>query len=188
MKHDNRMKKLIELFTGMLSISAFTFGGGFVIISLMRRKYVDQLHWVSEQEMMDMAAMAQSAPGAIAVNAAVLLGWRVAGFCGMLCAVLGTILPPMVVLLWVSVFYRVFSTNVWVAHALSGMQAGAAAVVCDVAITLTGGVARMRSPLRIAVMAGAFVLALFGVNTLWIILGAAGTGLVIHFMEGRRMT
>ena len=75
MKHDNRMKKLIELFTGMLSISAFTFGGGFVIISLMRRKYVDQLHWVSEQEMMDMAAMAQSAPGAIAVNAAVLLGW-----------------------------------------------------------------------------------------------------------------
>lgn len=67
---------LSTLFFSMLSISAFTFGGGFVIVTFMKRKFVDELHWLSESEMLDMTALAQSAPGAIAVNAAILVGWR----------------------------------------------------------------------------------------------------------------
>ena len=89
---------LLKLFFSTLYISSFTFGGGFVIVTFMKRKFVDELHWIDEQEMLDLAALAQSSPGAIAVNAAILVGWRVCGFAGMLTAVLGTILPPMLIL------------------------------------------------------------------------------------------
>ena len=89
---------LWTLFTSMLYISAFTFGGGFVIVTFMKKKFVDELHWINEDEMLDMTALAQSAPGAIAVNAAILVGRRVAGFTGMIASVLGTIIPPITIL------------------------------------------------------------------------------------------
>ena len=84
---NNELKKkhlLLELFLSTLYISSFTFGGGFVIVTFMKRKFVDELHWIDEQEMLDLVALAQSSPGAIAVNAAILVGWRVCGFAGML--------------------------------------------------------------------------------------------------------
>lgn len=71
--------KLLQQFRSTLYISAFTFGGGFVIVTFMKRKFVDELHWIDEQEMLDLIALAQSSPGAIAVNAAILVGWRVGG-------------------------------------------------------------------------------------------------------------
>ena len=72
-------KDYLTLFTSTFTLSAFTFGGGFVIIPLMRKKFVEQLHWIDEEEMMDLTAIAQSSPGAIAVNASILVGYRVAG-------------------------------------------------------------------------------------------------------------
>ena len=87
---------LWTLFSSMLTISAFTFGGGFVIVSLMKKKFVDELHWLTEEEMLDMTALSQSAPGPIAVNAAILVGRRIAGVRGMLFAVTGTLIPPIV--------------------------------------------------------------------------------------------
>ena len=113
--------RLWTLFTSMLTISAFTFGGGFVIVTLMKRRLVDELHWITEQEMLDMTALAQSSPGAIAVNAAILVGWRVAGIAGMLIAVLGTILPPMVILTVISLGYQAFAGSRYVALVLRGM-------------------------------------------------------------------
>ena len=87
-------RPLWTLFSSMLTISAFTFGGGFVIVSLMKKKFVDTLRWLTEDEMLDMTALAQSAPGPIAVNAAILVGRRIAGVPGMLAAVAGTLIPP----------------------------------------------------------------------------------------------
>ena len=84
------------LFLSTLKISACTFGGGFVIIPLMRKKFVEQLGWIDEQEMLDFAAIAQSSPGAIAINASILVGYHVAGVVGALMTVLGTIIPPLV--------------------------------------------------------------------------------------------
>ena len=77
-KHN--IKKLFTLFSTTLYISAFTFGGGFVIVTFMKRKFVDQLKWIDEKEMLDFTALAQSSPGAIAVNAAILVGWKVCGY------------------------------------------------------------------------------------------------------------
>ena len=89
----------------------------------MKRKFVDELHWIDMTEMLDLTALAQSSPGAIAVNAAILVGWRVAGLMGMLIAVLGTILPPMLILSVISLCYQAFASNLYVALILKGMQA-----------------------------------------------------------------
>ena len=178
---------LWTLFTSMLYISAFTFGGGFVIVTFMKRMFVDGLHWLTEDEMLDMTALAQSAPGAIAVNAAILVGRRVAGTVGMLVAVAGTIIPPMVILSVISLFYEAFAHNRWVAAALSGMQAGVAAVICDVVINLGGRVVKERSALSIAIMAIAFVAAaVFDVNVIIIILCAAAVGAARILIERAR--
>ncbi len=180
-------QKLRALFFSTLYISAFTFGGGFVIVTFMKRKFVDQLHWITEAEMLDMAALAQSSPGAIAVNAAILVGWRVAGLPGMVVAVVGTIIPPMVILSIISFFYAAFATNPYVALVLKGMQAGVAAVILDVVCGLGGAVVKTKSAVYIALMAAAFVANFFfDVNVILIILVAAAFGVVRALFQQRK--
>lgn len=175
----SRGENLLKLFLSTLYISAFTFGGGFVIITFMKRKFVDNLHWIDEKEMLDLAALAQSSPGAIAVNAAILVGWRVSGFLGMIVAVIGTILPPMIILSVISFFYTAFSTNPYIATVLKGMQAGVAAVILDVVCGLGSKVVKEKSALSILIMIAAFVATFFlDINVIFIILGAAIIGII----------
>ena len=172
-----RAARLRALFFSTLYISAFTSGGGFVIVTFMKRKFVDELHWIDEQEMLDMAALAQSSPGAIAVNAAILVGWNVEGLLGMVVAVTGTIIPPMVILSVISFFYAAFAANAYVALVLKGMQAGVAAVILDVVCGLGGNVLKTKSVVYIALMVLAFVASFFfDVNVILIILAAAVFG------------
>ncbi len=179
-------KTLLKLFLNMLYISSFTFGGGFVIVTLMKRKFVDELHWIGEQEMLDLTALAQSSPGAIAVNASILVGWRVAGPTGIAVAVIGTILPPMVILSVVSFFYAAFAANRYVAIVLKGMQAGVAAVILDVVCSLGGTQLRSKSAVHLMIMGGAFAATFFfKVNVIYIILTAGVVGVVLA-LRGRK--
>lgn len=179
--------KLITLFLSTLYISAFTFGGGFVIITFMKRKFVDQLHWIDEPEMLDMAALAQSSPGAIAVNAAILIGWRMAGLPGMLTAVLGTILPPMVILVVISFCYAAFMHNPYVALVLRGMQSGVAAVIFDVVADLGGKIVKSRDALSVIMMAAAFIASyFFHVNVILLILSAVAIGIGSVLLTSRK--
>lgn len=183
----SKPKLLRKLFYTMLYISSFTFGGGFVIVTFMKRKFVDELHWIDDQEMLDLTALAQSSPGAIAVNAAILVGWHVAGFWGMVFAVLGTIIPPMVVLSVISFFYAAFATNPYVALVLKGMQSGVAAVILDVVFSLGKGVVKSKSWLYLSVMAAAFVATFFfDVNVVYVILAAAVIGIASAVWEHRK--
>ena len=194
---NGRFRKLFTLFFSMLYISAFTFGGGFVIVTFMKRRFVDELHWIDDREMLDMTALAQSSPGAIAVNAAILVGWKVAGFAGMAAAVLGTVLPPVAILSVISLFYQMFAENRYVALMLRGMSCGVAAVILDVSVTLGRKVIRgggkknengnkKETGIHTAVMAAAFVATFFlKVNVIWIILFAAGIG-VFAALFGRK--
>ena len=171
----------------MLYISAFTFGGGFVIVTLMRRRFVEELKWLTEEEMLDITALAQSAPGAIAVNAAILAGRAIAGPAGVVAAVLGTIVPPITLLSIISLFYSAFASNPYVAAALSGMSAGVAAVICDVTVNLATAVLRRHSALEICIMALAFIAAyLLRLNAALIILMAAVLGTGRLLAERRR--
>ena len=183
----SKPKLLRKLFYTMLYISSFTFGGGFVIVTFMKRKFVDELHCIDDQEMLDLTALAQSSPGAIAVNAAILVGWHVAGFWGMVFAVLGTIIPPMVILSVISFFYAAFATNPYVALVLKGMQSGVAAVILDVVFSLGKGVVKSKSWLYLSVMAAAFVATFFfDVNVVYVILAAAVIGIASAVWEHRK--
>ena len=172
-KEASLKKRLVKLFFSMLSISTFTFGGGFVIVTLMKRRFVDDLHWLDEDEMLDMTAIAQSCPGAIAVNGAILVGQRVAGAAGIVVATIATIIPPMVILSLVSYFY---------AAVLAGMQAGVAAVIVDVVLNLGAGVLKARRWLLNVIMVVAFVAAISGVNVIYIILTSGVIGVICAVM------
>ena len=92
----NKKEVLRKLFFSTLYLSAFTFGGGYVIVTLMKQKFVDELHWIEEEEMLDLIAIAQSAPGAIAVNGAIVVGYKLCGLLGALVATAGCILPACI--------------------------------------------------------------------------------------------
>lgn len=179
MQQESKAHRLWTLFSAMLLISTFTFGGGFVIVSLMKKKFVDELHYMTEEEMLDMTALAQTAPGAIAVNGAILVGRRVAGMPGLLVAVLATILPPIAIISVISLMYDAFAANEWVRAVLTGMQSGVAAVICDVTANLGGKVVQSKDWLNILLMLAAFVAsAVFRVNVIAVILAAAGIGII----------
>ncbi len=179
----SKAKKYIKLFLSTFKISACTFGGGFVIIPLLRRKFVEELGWIDEQEMMDLTAIAQSSPGAIAVNASILVGYRVAGIPGAMLTVLGTVLPPLIIISIISLFYKAFRDNAIVNAAMAGMLCGVAAVILDVVINMVKGIFKQKRILPVLVMAGAFAaVRFFSVNIIIIILvcGVIGAADVIY--------
>lgn len=179
---------LWKLFYSTLYISVFTFGGGFVIVTFMKRKFVDELHWIDEEEMLDITAIAQSSPGAIAVNAAILVGWKIGGFLGMLTAVLGTILPPMIIITIISLFYEAFSTNPYVALVLKGMQAGVAAVILSVVVDMGGSILKNKSIVQTTLMIIAFFAAfIFDINIIYIILTAIFIGVLLAVFNHRKV-
>lgn len=163
--------KYWKLFLSTFQLSACTFGGGFVIIPLMRKKFVEELGWIEEQEMMDLTAIAQSSPGAIAVNASILVGYHVAGIPGALLTVFGTVLPPLIIISVISFFYRQFRDNVVVNMAMTGMLAGVAVVICDVVINMVNNILQTKHALPVLVLAGSFAAVHFyNVNIIIVIL------------------
>lgn len=171
--------KLWTLFRSMFILSACTFGGGFVIVSLMKKKYVEELQWLEEEEMLDVTAITQSAPGPLPVNASVIIGYRIAGVTGSLTAILGTILPPMVIISIISLFYDQFRTNPYIATALQVMRAGVAAVIFDVVINLAGNVLKTKRILYITMMITAFIATyILDVSAMLVILTCLGIGLL----------
>lgn len=178
-KHaDSKLAILRKLFMSTLVLSAFTFGGGYVIITLMRKTFVDELGWIDKDEMLDLVAIAQSAPGAIAVNGAIVIGYKLAGLAGVLTAVVATIIPPSTIITLISFFYDAFRSNVWISLLLEGMQAGVAAVIVAVVLQMGKEVTDTKNPLLITAMLVAFVANyFFNVNVILIILVAAGLGI-----------
>ena len=169
MKRDFRLYR--TLFSSTFFLSAFTFGGGFVIVPLMKKKFSDELHWIEEKEILDLTAIAQSSPGPIAVNAAALIGHRLGGLPGAVVSILAAILPPLIIITLISSAYSAFRDNAMVSACLKGMQAGVAAVIADVVANLGGKVIRSKSIFQIALMIAAFLATwVFGMNVALIIL------------------
>lgn len=183
---ENPARMLWQLFKATFLLSAFTFGGGFVIVSLMKKKFVEELKWLEEDEMLDITAIAQSSPGPIPINASVILGYRMYGVIGSLVAILGTALPPMIIISVISVFYAQFRSNRIIAIALQVMRAGVAAVIFDVVINLAKNVIATKRTLYILLMATAFVgKVILGVDAMIVILCCLVVGLVDLAMELR---
>ena len=178
---------LRKLFLTNLYLSAFTFGGGYVIITLMKKEFVDRFHWIDEQEMLDLVAIAQSCPGPIAVNGAIVVGFQMAGIQGLLISVLATVLPPFVILSLISLCYTAFRSNDYVGWMLNGMQSGVAAVIAQVVVEMTGGLVRDRRWLSILVLCAAFLASyVLEVNAALIILAAAVFGLLTRNLNHKK--
>ena len=173
------LKQYVKLFTSTFSLSAFTFGGGFVIIPLMKKKFVDEMGWLEEEEMLNYAAIAQSSPGPVAVNAAILVGYRLAGIPGALTAIFGTVLPPLIILSVISLFYEAFRTNPVVSAVLKGMQSGIAAVICDVVLNMGGKVVKKKEWISVLLMLLAFAANfILKINVMYVILVCAVIGVL----------
>lgn len=176
---EKKDKKLWILFKTLFVLSSCAFGGGFVIISLMKKKFVEELNWMTEEEMMDVTAITQSSPGPILVNASVIIGYRTAGIAGSLVGVLAAVLPPMIVISVISFFYDQFRSNRYVAIALQVMRAGVAAVIFDVVITLAQGICKAKRFLYIFMMIAAFIATcFFDISAMIIIFICLGIGLL----------
>ena len=183
----NRKNVLWKLFISTLYLSAFTFGGGYVIVTLMKQKFVDELHWIEEDEMLDLIAIAQSAPGAIAVNGAIVVGYKLAGLLGAIVAIIATIIPPFAIITVISYFYELFRDNFVVSKLLSGMQASVGAVIASVVWDMGDGVLKQKSALSDLIMVAAFLSAcVFRVNVIYIILACIALGVLRTVLSGRR--
>lgn len=169
MKKDFSLYK--KLFTSTFSLSAFTFGGGYVIVPLMKEKYVDKLKWIDEEEMLNLIAIAQSSPGAIAINASITIGYKIGGILGSVCTILGAVLPPLITISLISAFYTAFRNNEIVSAVLTGMQAGVAAVIANVVFDMVTKVIKTKSFFKIGIMFAAFIAQyFFKLNVIIIIL------------------
>lgn len=140
-----KLRLYFSLFRITFSISAFTFGGGYIVIPMMKKYFVDELNLINEQDLLDMAAIAQSTPGAIAVNIAVLVGYRILGIAGAVISCIGTVLPPLIILSVISVFYSAFRDNRVISAILKGMEAGVAASIADLVINMGQGILKEKN-------------------------------------------
>ncbi|WP_075582380.1 MULTISPECIES: chromate transporter [unclassified Megasphaera] len=159
------------LFKSTFIISAFTVGGGYVIVPLLKAKYVDEYHWISDKETLDMVAIAQSMPGVIACNSAIILGYRMAGIAGTLTALIATVLPPLITLSIISYCYDFFIQSQIVKMILRGMQCGATALMVNVGINLLMKQCKKKLILPLVIIAATFIAnVVFDVNLMYLVL------------------
>lgn len=146
-----------KLFSSTFVISAFTIGGGFVIIPLLKAKFVDEFKWLDDKEALNLVAIAQASPGVVAANTSIIMGYRMAGVRGMLTALLATILPPLLTLSLISYAYEAFATNEYIKLVLKGMQCGATAIIINVAYDLLKKELKKKLALPLLIIVATFV-------------------------------
>ena len=157
-----------------------------MIIPLIRKKVVEKLGWLTEEEMLDIIAIAQSSPGAVTVNVSAQIGYRIAGIPGMLLSVFGTVLPPFFWIVLISRFYTTFRASPAVDAILRSMQPAVAAVILCAAFDMLRSVREKRKCSSWLLFAAALALGLYGVNVIWILLGGGIIGAAISGVGGKR--
>ena len=179
------LKKLLQIFASFFKIGAFTFGGGYAMIPLIQHEAVEKRKWVTDDDILDIVAIAESTPGPIAINSATFVGYRAAGVLGSACATLGVVLPSFVMILALSFVLAQFQQVQAVQYAFYGIRAGVLALLVKALWTMY-----KKSPKGWAayvVMGCAFLLtAVFSVNVIFVIIGCAVFGIVTSKIMERR--
>lgn len=175
------------LFSRTFLLSAFTVGGGYVIVPLMRKTFVEKLAWIEESEMLDLIAIAQSSPGPIAVNTSILIGYKIAGVPGALITLFGTILPPLIILTLFSYVYHIIRDNKIMRALFYGMSIGVAVVILDAVTSMATTIVSKRKILPVFMMIGAFILAItLNIHIVVIILSCAAIGILVTLLASWR--
>lgn len=164
------LKLCLWIFYINLFISIFTFGGGYVVVPMIRKYYVFQKRLFSEDELMDMAAVSQSTPGSIAINLSSMAGYQSAGIPGLISSIIATLLPPIIILSLISHWYTAFAANTVIAALLKGMQAGVSAIIVDVVVDMTQLILKERSILLTLMVPVVFIASFtFNINVILIL-------------------
>ena len=151
--------RALALFLTFLKIGAFTFGGGYAMIPLIQREVVEKNKWITNDDVLEIVAIAESTPGPIAINSATFVGYRTCGFLGALCATIGVVLPSFVVILAISFVLREFESLKAVQYAFAGIRAGVLALILKALWAMYRESAK--NALSYILMAAAFVLVAF---------------------------
>lgn len=185
MKQEKKKRNLWSLFTTFFRIGAFTFGGGYAMIPLIQKEMVENKKWISDEDILEIVAIAESTPGPIAINTATFVGYRVGGFWGALCATMGVVVPSFVVISVIAFFLRQFQDYKGVQYAFWGIRAGVLALILKALWSMYKSAPK--GWVSYVVMAAAFVLvAVFDVNILFVIIGCALFGLITSTIAARR--
>ena len=177
----------LQLFLSFLQIGAFSFGGGYAAMPLIQSQVVDLHGWLTMKEFTDLVTIAEMTPGPIAVNGAIVVGYKLAGMIGVLVSIIGTIIPPFLIISVISVCYQAFRDNFFVSQMLEGMQAGVGAVIASVTYEMGAGVVKEKDPLSLVILVCAFAAAcFFKVNVIYIVLVCGAIGAVRTILAKRR--
>ena len=169
------MQQLLEIFWSFLKIGAFTFGGGYAMIPLIQHEVIHKRRWIEERDFLDLLTLAQTAPGPIALNTAVFVGYKRQGFAGALAAVLGVLVPSFVIILAVAIFFSDMRQNAFVDAAFRGMRPAVVALIIAPII----GLARGMRAVGIAVAAVvALIVWYFAISPIWFLVGGAVVGVL----------
>ena len=182
---NDKLKRMWQLFVTFFKIGAFTFGGGYAMIPLIQKEAVEKRKWVTDEDVLEIIAIAESTPGPIAINSATFVGYRTCGVLGAICATVGVVLPSFVIILAISYVLREFQNIKAVRYAFNGIRAGVLALLFKALWSMY-----KKSPkgwVSYVVMAGAFVVAAFlKINVLLVVIGCAVFGLVTTLVMERR--
>ena len=173
---DSKAKRILTLFLTFFKIGAFTFGGGYAMIPLIQREIVEKHGWITDDDILDIFAIAESTPGPIAINAATFVGWRVAGFFGAALATFGVVLPSFVIILLISFLLTTFADIAAVQYALFGIRAGVLALLIKALWTMYKK--NPKGLVAYLIMGAAFLItAFFNVPVIAVLIGCALVGL-----------
>lgn len=166
---------LWSLFVSFLKIGSFTFGGGYAMVPLIQREVINRRHWLEEREFLDLLTIAQSAPGPIALNTSVFVGYKLRGYAGALSALLGIVLPAFSIILAVALFFSEIRENRFVEAAFKGMRPVVVALIVYPILTLSRGLNRLLYPIIILSAVAVWYL---GWSPIWLLPVAALFGIV----------
>jgi len=180
------VKELLKIFLTFMKIGAFTFGGGYAMIPLIQREAVDHHKWVTDEDILNVVAIAESTPGPIAINAATFVGYQVRGFLGALAATLAVVLPSFVIILAISYVLREFQNLKAVQYAFNGIRVGVLVLLIKALLKMFK--ANRKGIAAYVIMGLSFVLTAFcKVNTFLVIAICAGLGLLTSLIAERRL-
>lgn len=169
------MAKYCDIFWSFFKAGAFTVGGGYAMLPLMRRELVDRHHWLTEEAFLDEVALAQAMPGVFAVNMASLTGFRLRRGWGSVAAIAGNVLMPILIILLLAVFFRAFRDNPIVNRIFLGLRPCVVALIAAPLFTMAKSAKVTWRNLWIPVVS-ALLIWLFGVNPALVVLAAALLG------------
>lgn len=170
------MRELFDIFWSFLKIGAFTFGGGYAMIPLIQHEVINNRRWLSEREFVDLLTIAQAAPGPIALNTAVFVGYKERNYWGALAAVMGVVIPSFLIILVVAIFFNNIRDNAWVDAAFRGMRPAVVALIVAPIVGLAKG---MHAALIAVAVAVAVAVWYFGISPILFLIAGAIVGIAI---------